>query len=109
MNAHRKTHTPMTGLQRAHDKLIVLSFRDQLRGGHLEPALAVLTTQERGDLIGLVNRALTEDGAIDGARLADSERSRAAAWLRSGHPVVVEPTIRAALCAMVDPHPKPRP
>jgi len=39
-----------------------------------------------GYLIGLVNRALTEDGGIDGARLAASERDRAAAWLRSGSP-----------------------
>lgn len=30
----RKTHTALTGLERAHDKLILLSFRDQLRGGH---------------------------------------------------------------------------
>ncbi len=85
----RKTHTSMTGLQRAHEKMIVLSFRDQLRGGHLEPALSALTTGE--------------DGAIDGARLADSERDRAA----GGHPPGVPDTrVLSHLLAITCPHPR---
>ncbi len=103
----RKTYTALTGLQRAHNKLIVLSFRDQLRSGHLEPALAGLTSMERGDLIGLVHRAMGADGGIDGARLAVSERQRAEAWLRSASPAAQTPVIRAALEEMAHPHPKP--
>jgi hypothetical protein len=98
----------MTGLERASLALSVASFRDQLRGGHLDPALSLLTSMERGDLVGLANRALTEDGGIDGARLAPSERDRAAAWLRSASPAAQEPTIRAALEAMAHPAPKPK-
>ncbi len=101
-----KTYTPLTGLERAHVALSVATFLEQLRGGHLDQALAGLSSMERGDLIGLTSRALTEDGGIDGARLAISERQRAEAWLRSGSPAVQEPTIRAALSAMAHPHPK---
>ncbi|MDQ3420814.1 MAG: hypothetical protein M3451_08300 [Chloroflexota bacterium] len=104
----RKTYTPMTGLERASVALRVASFRDQLRSGHLEPALSSLTSMERGDLVGLVHRAMAADGAIDATRLAASERDRAEAWLRSASPAVREPVIRAALEEMARPHPKPK-
>jgi hypothetical protein len=97
----------MTGLERAHLALSVASIRDQLRGGHLDPALAELTTMERGDLVGLINRAMDEDGGIDGARLATSERQRAEAWLRSA--AAQEPTIKGALEAMSQQDPKLKP
>jgi hypothetical protein len=108
MNAHRKTHSALTGLERASLALSVASFRDRLRSGDLEPALAGLTSMERGDLVGLVNRAMAADGGIDGARLAPSERDRAEGWLRSGSVAAQTPVIRAALEEMAHPNPKPK-
>lgn len=49
-----------------------------------------------------------EDGAVDATRLADSDRDRAAAWLRSGSPAAQTPVIRAALKAMAHPDPEPK-
>ncbi len=104
----QNTRTALTGLERASKALAdTMPFRDQLRGGHLDSALSSLTTLERGDLVGLVNRAIDADGGIDATRLAPSERDRAQAWLRSASPAAQEPTIRAALEAMAHPSPKP--